>query len=286
MAITCGHCGARNVPEADYCIQCMESFGPLTLPKPPMRLQGTAPSGMIPPPPPVSTVATPAPVIASPSPAQPAPTQSALGAVSGGEEAATGIPSDDEIIALLSGTAKLDQAGLAVALTEEEVNAGRQTLNEEGIGIINGKPIWRCRQCEHLQPMTNFICAKCGIRFGAERMDPVANANFKRMEMMFPGYGFFQAGHLFTAITRIIVVTSWLATAIFVAFQRPLVAIPLLAGVGVLWFLGPQDIENVLLGHEPRLNGRGLLILITLVLLAFIFVGAADFYFGTSGLNQ
>lgn len=200
--------------------------------------------------------------------------------------AATAIPSDEEIAALLSGTANPAQAGPAVTLTDEEIAAGRETLNADGVGLVNGKPIWQCAQCDHLQPMTNFVCAQCGTRFGAERIDPVATANYKRMEMMFPGYGFYQAGHLFTAITRILVATSWLATAIFVAFQRPLVAIPLIAGVGVLWALGPQDIENVIMGHEPRLNGRGLLILITLVLLAFIFVGAADFYLGTSGLNQ
>lgn len=314
LAKTCGRCGARNAPEADYCIQCMESFGPLALPKPPQRFRGPVPSpGAIPPPPPppvglqgglvpeaVPTAsptpsaearqssAQPAQAESSQAPSLPKPAQPG-GPVPPAHEdpvAATAIPSDAEIAALLSGASGLTQAGPSITLSEDERAAGRQTLNEDGVGIVNGKPIWQCAHCDHLQPMANFVCSQCGTRFGAKRVDPVANANFKRMELMFPGYGFFQAGHLFTAITRILIATSWLATAIFVAFQRPIVALPLIAGVGVLWALGPQDIENVLLGHEPRLNGRGLLILITLVLLAFIFVGAADFYLGTSGLNQ
>lgn len=282
MAKTCGHCGARNAPEADYCIQCMGSFGPLTLPKPPMRLRGAPQTpgvppaaGAIPPPPPGSSPTSPATLAQTmQAPADPAGT--------------TSLPSDEEIAALLSGTTDpgLPAVEPVFTLTDEEVRQGKASLNDEGIGIVNGKPIWQCRQCEHLQPMTNFVCAKCATRFGAEKADPVAAADYKRMEMMFPGYGFFQSGHLFSAITRIAIVASWIVTAIFVGFQRPLVALPLLIGVGVLWALGPHDIEQVLLGHEPRLNGRGLLILITLVLLAFIFVGAAEFYLGTSGLTQ
>lgn len=282
----------------------MESFGPLTLPKPPVRLRGpVAASGTIPVPPPPVSPAPPASQGQGPDaqlpPALPlaaAPAQPSAGVAQSELADATAtitddaavtptLPSDAEIAALLGGVSP-GQASPAVRLTDDEIAAGRQTLNENGVGIVNGKPIWQCAHCDHLQPMTNFVCGQCGTRFGAPRLDPVAHANYKRMEMMFPGYGFFQAGHQFIALTRILVTTSWLATAMFVAYQRPIVALPLIAGVGVLWALGPQDLEQVLLGHEPRLNGRGLLILITLVLLAFIFVGAADFYLGTSGLNQ
>lgn len=311
LATTCGRCGARNAPEAAYCIQCMEAFGPLTLPKPPLRLRGPAPTnGAIPPPPPAPPAAPfpdatdtvtdvsasnqhqPAAQVTAPGPmadttTAPHPQAEGTTQAPGADPVdAIAMPSDAEIAALLRGSTSLEAASPALTLTETEIAEGRERLNEDGVGIVNGKPIWQCVQCAYLQPLTNFVCSQCGTRFGAERVDPVANANFKRMEMMFPGYGFFQSGHLFIALTRILIATSWLATAIFVAFQRPVVAIPLIAGVGVLWALGPQDIEQVLLGHEPRLNGRGLLILITLVLLAFIFVGAADFYLGTSGLNQ
>ncbi|WP_336249877.1 hypothetical protein [Stomatohabitans albus] len=159
-------------------------------------------------------------------------------------------------------------------------------INDDGLGMVNGQPVWECRQCGNIQSLDTFLCERCGNRFGDEKPDPIALAQLTRNEWYFPGYGFYLAGRTIHAITRVLITAGWLGMAIFVALQRPLVALPLFIGIGVIWVTSPKDLERTLLGQEPFLNAKNLLLLITGTLLAFILVGAADFYLGTRGFGQ
>lgn len=281
MARTCGRCGARNAPDAAFCTQCMDAFGPLTLPKPPQRF--LAPTPAPPSPPPAATIPPPAGTRAPASPpATPVDTPAPVAHDEGGE-----IDAQTLATILSQGTSPaLPPAQPQSSLTAEDLDPATISFSPDGVGMVNGEPVWQCRHCAKVQPMTTFVCLTCGTRFGSDHLDPVAHAAYVRAERMFPGYGFFQAGHPLAAITRIAIATSWIATAIFVATQRLAVAIPLIIGVVVIWVLSPKDLAKVLVGQEPILNAKGLLILVTVVLLAFILVGAADFYLGANGLVQ
>lgn len=274
----CMDCGARNSNDARFCALCMTAFGLPTLPNPPQRLMAPVPppvqpaivNDLLPPPPPPAQTG----VVMAPTPAI---VHAGVGVSQGGSSGMGHTP--PSTIPIPTTIGETIHAEHTSRLTEGELREAQ--VNENGLGILHGEPVWVCPSCALKQPMTSFVCQRCQHRFGHSPQESIPVADTSRYERYFPGLGFIKAGKTAHGLPRMLIVVSWILACILVGLQRPLMALPLLVGIIILWVSGKHDLVEVINNRPPFFNTKRLLFLIIGVILTFILIGTGDFYLGT-----
>lgn len=122
---------------------------------------------------------------------------------------------------------------------------------------------WRCPACEEINDLEALVCATCGTALAEHDQTPVDWDLARRRAVLGPGLGHLAAGRGVAGWARLLLSAVWLLGALGLLASGGLTALtpalPLMAGVCILWIGGVVDVERLAHGRAEVISPRVLL---------------------------
>lgn len=137
-----------------------------------------------------------------------------------------------------------------------------------------GQIRWRCSVCEAINDLDVLVCATCGTALAERDHVPVDWDVARRRAVLAPGLGHLAAGRGAAAWARLLLSAVWLLGALGLLATGGVTAlapaVPLLAGVAILWIGGVVDVDRLAHGREEVISPRVLLWVVVAVLVGVL----------------
>lgn len=146
---------------------------------------------------------------------------------------------------------------------------------DTGAFLAEGDQIrWRCPACEAVNDLEVLVCGTCGTALADSDRRPVDWDLARRRAVMGPGLGHLVAGRGLAGWARLVLSAIWLLGALGLLATGGVTAlapaVPLLAGVCILWIGGVLDIERLAHDRDEVVSPRVLLWVVVGVLVGVL----------------